>query len=123
MTRRSGAQRAVLAPLLAALTLLLPTAAIAQSGPTATPPPAQTATPSPPAEAPRKLSAADVRLPAGYKIEPVPETKRGAEVRNVPEGYKMIAPDVLILLGAFAVPVLQIWAAVYLTRRQRARSS
>ncbi|HET7771515.1 MAG TPA: PQQ-dependent sugar dehydrogenase, partial [Chloroflexota bacterium] len=71
MPRGSGVRRAVLAPLLAAVSLLLPSVAIAQSGPTATPPPAQTATPSPPAEAPRKLSAADIRLPAGYKIEPV----------------------------------------------------
>jgi len=35
----------------------------------------------------------------------------------VPEGYKMIAPDLLMIMGGIGAVVLVVWALVMLARR------
>ena len=67
---------------------------------------------------PDALPALRPNGPVVVSAAPVPETKRGAEVRNVPEGYKMIAPELMIILGLIAVVVLVLWGAVFLARRR-----
>jgi hypothetical protein len=63
------------------------------------------------------------RLGVVVSAAPVPETKRGAEVRNVPEAYKLLAPTLLQLVAAVAVPVALIWGGVVLARRRRRQVS
>ena len=46
-----------------------------------------------------------------------------AEVRNVPEGYRMIAPELMIVLGALALVVVLIFGALALRRRTPRRQS
>ncbi len=48
---------------------------------------------------------------------PVPETQRKPEVRNVPEGYQMIAPELMIVLGGIALVLVVLFGVLALRRR------
>jgi len=67
-----------------------------------------------------KDSQQPVRPEGAYIVQPapqIPEDQRKAEVRNVPEGYEMLAPQIAI---AVVVLLLVIVGAVLLFRRRRA---
>ncbi|HEX8219916.1 MAG TPA: PQQ-dependent sugar dehydrogenase [Chloroflexia bacterium] len=60
-----------------------------------------------------------LRPGGAYIVEPgqqIPEDLRKPEVRNVPEGYQMLAPQIAIVVGGIAVLAL---GAFFLVRRRR----